>query len=509
MAKKHKVIDKTHPEFGLTYAMMLGVRTTVSKIESKPPRELVLDDFRDETKLRFESGGTPETPAHNLRSFKFKDYAPEVFRHIRARCGVTPSEYLLNVCGNFDLLEFVSNSKSGSFFFYSHDGHYMVKTLPKVEARKLLTILPAYYHHVMRYENTLLTRFFGLHRVKPHKRPKVHFLIFGSVFFRSRFIHKTFDLKGSSHGRSATEEEKQSDLCVQKDNDFRDQKVRIRIGAGRARVLKDQLERDVEFLHALSLMDYSLLLGIHDSTMPVPAGEHAEPSGAAASAPPALRSAGSGSDLRASPRRRRTGGPEFLRAKSLPQRSEVADEKSAVDPADVEAAARAGDGGGDGGDAEDADDFDDGDGNGGGGSPRHRVARSLSLSSGHDRRQSLYGLPSYYDRISHPEEGIFAPLDLGALPEHVDGAMPADAAKAGHPSLFTADDGGIRGLNDDGTPNGEVYYLGLIDILTVYDAKKKAEHFGKGLRYDKDAISCVPPKAYARRFKEFMYEAIE
>jgi 1-phosphatidylinositol-4-phosphate 5-kinase len=60
----------------------------------------------------------------------------------------------------------------------------------------------------MNNPHTLLTKMFGVHRVKPHKKPEVHFLIFGSVFFNSKYIHKTFDLKGSSQGRSASEAEK-------------------------------------------------------------------------------------------------------------------------------------------------------------------------------------------------------------------------------------------------------------------------------------------------------------
>lgn len=47
----------------------------------------------------------------------------------------------------------------------------------------------------MKYPNTLLTRFYGMHRVKPHKKKEVHFLIMGSVFYTQRFIHRTFDLK--------------------------------------------------------------------------------------------------------------------------------------------------------------------------------------------------------------------------------------------------------------------------------------------------------------------------
>lgn len=62
--------------------------------------------------------GSDITPAHLMRDFKFKDYAPLVFRAIRAIFSLDPADYLLCVCGNFQYLEFISNSKSGQFFFF-------------------------------------------------------------------------------------------------------------------------------------------------------------------------------------------------------------------------------------------------------------------------------------------------------------------------------------------------------------------------------------------------------
>ena len=118
---KHRKINREHPEFELTYDMMLGIRTTVSMVEAKRHQRLKSSDFTTSLNLRFPGGGSNYTPAHVARDFKFKDYCPEVFRHIRARFDIDPAEYLLCICGNFEFLEFISNSKSGQFFFYSHD----------------------------------------------------------------------------------------------------------------------------------------------------------------------------------------------------------------------------------------------------------------------------------------------------------------------------------------------------------------------------------------------------
>lgn len=91
------------------------------------------------------SEGSSTTPPHKMNDFKFKDYAPKVFRHIRQRFGIDPVDYMLCVCGNFEFLEFISNSKSGMFFFYTHDRQFMIKTQTDAESKLLRQLLPAYY----------------------------------------------------------------------------------------------------------------------------------------------------------------------------------------------------------------------------------------------------------------------------------------------------------------------------------------------------------------------------
>ena len=95
------------------------------------------------------SEGSNATPPHKMRDFKFKDYTPAVFRHLRERFGIDAIDYLLCICGNFEFLEFVSNSKSGQFFFFSHDRQFMIKTQTDAESKLLREILPKYYQVVI------------------------------------------------------------------------------------------------------------------------------------------------------------------------------------------------------------------------------------------------------------------------------------------------------------------------------------------------------------------------
>jgi 1-phosphatidylinositol-4-phosphate 5-kinase len=84
------------------------------------------------------SQGSPTTPPHKLtHTFKFKDYAPVAFAYLRRMFGVNEFDFLLSVCGNANFIEFISNAKSGQFFFYSSDGKYMIKTMTNTESKFL------------------------------------------------------------------------------------------------------------------------------------------------------------------------------------------------------------------------------------------------------------------------------------------------------------------------------------------------------------------------------------
>lgn len=60
-----------------------------------------------------------------------------------------------------------SPGKSGSAFFLSDDDRFFIKTVQQEEMRLLLELIPKYYRHVEANSGTLLTRFHGLHMVKP------------------------------------------------------------------------------------------------------------------------------------------------------------------------------------------------------------------------------------------------------------------------------------------------------------------------------------------------------
>ena len=70
-------------------------------------------------------------------------------------------------------------------------------------------------------------------------------------------------------------------------------------------------------------------------------------------------------------------------------------------------------------------------------------------------------------------------------------------------TLCDFEDGGI--ISETGN---EIYFVGIIDILTKYNFKKKGEHFIKMIRYCSNNMSCIPPDKYRDRFVDYMSKVI-
>ncbi|XP_022897916.1 phosphatidylinositol 4-phosphate 5-kinase 4-like isoform X2 [Olea europaea var. sylvestris] len=212
---------------------------------------------------RFPPQGSKHTPPHQSCAFKWKDYCPLVFRTLRKLFKVDPADYMISICGDNALRLLSSPGKSGSFFYSTNDDKYMIKTMKKSEVKALIRMLRAYYNHVRAFENTLVTKFFGLHCVKmigPAHR-KVRFVIMGNLFCSEYAIHRRFDLKGSSQGRVTDKPESEIDSTTTlKDLDLN---YIFRLQTSWFQEFCRQVDKDCYFLEQERIMDYSLLVGIH------------------------------------------------------------------------------------------------------------------------------------------------------------------------------------------------------------------------------------------------------
>lgn len=126
-------------------------------------------------------------------------------------------------------------------------------------------ILKDYYTHVQNNPNSLLSQFYGLHRVKMPYGKKIHFVVMNNLFPPHRDIHTTFDLKGSTVGRDYREDDlSKNPRATLKDLNWLRRQQQLALGIQKKQLFLEQLQRDVVLLKRLQIMDYSLLVGIHD-----------------------------------------------------------------------------------------------------------------------------------------------------------------------------------------------------------------------------------------------------
>lgn len=126
------------------------------------------------------------------------------------------------------------------------------------------SFLKHYHPYVVeKHGNTLLPQYLGMYRLTLDG-VEYYFKVMRNVFSPHLRIHQKFDLKGSTVDREASDKELDKSLPTFKDNDFLKQGIKIKVGTEAKEKFNATLAADVDFLLKLHLMDYSLLIGIHD-----------------------------------------------------------------------------------------------------------------------------------------------------------------------------------------------------------------------------------------------------
>ena len=252
--------------------MMLGIQKSVKGAPSDVTTEPDTNSYIEESKFSLVPQKKREI---NQKICKFKDFAPRIFGRIRYIFNVESSSYLKSLGvekimasllqSEFSsLVGLVSSGKSGSFFYFSDDGKYVLKTMSIDEFTFFKRILPDYYNHLNTNPNTLIPKFFGFHQIKyslKGKKIKKNFIIMENLFSSGHEIHLRYDLKGSTVGRTTDAAEDFS--IARKDLDFNRSGMKIMVSEREKNKLIAQITRDSELFERLAIIDYSLLLGIH------------------------------------------------------------------------------------------------------------------------------------------------------------------------------------------------------------------------------------------------------
>uniref|UniRef100_A0AAZ3PP69 Phosphatidylinositol 5-phosphate 4-kinase type-2 alpha n=1 Tax=Oncorhynchus tshawytscha TaxID=74940 RepID=A0AAZ3PP69_ONCTS len=208
VAQKVKLFRASDP---LLSVLMWGVNHSINELSHvQIPIMLMPDDFKAYSKIKVDNHlfNKENMPSH----FKFKEYCPLVFRNLRERFGIDDQDF--------------------QFIVECHG-------------------------------NTLLPQFLGMYRLTVDG-DETYMIVTRNVFSHRLSVYKKYDLKGSTVAREASDKEKAKELPTYKDNDFINDGQKIYIDDDNKKMFLEKLRKDVEFLAQLKLMDYSLLVGIHD-----------------------------------------------------------------------------------------------------------------------------------------------------------------------------------------------------------------------------------------------------
>ncbi|KAM3864905.1 phosphatidylinositol 5-phosphate 4-kinase type-2 beta-like [Diretmus argenteus] len=410
IGQKVKLFRASEP---ILSVLMWGVNHTINELSNVPvPVMLMPDDFKAYSKIKVDNHLFNK---ENLPSrFKFKEYCPMVFRNLRERFCIDDQDYQVRLsatqthAGDKEIkclllvialdqnsltrsapLNSDSQGRFGNRFLSSYDHRFVIKTVSSEDIAEMHNILKKYHQFIVEcHGSTLLPQFLGMYRLTVDG-VETYMVVTRNVFSHRLTVHRKYDLKGSTVSREASDKEKAKELPTFKDNDFLNEGQKLQIGDDNKKYFLEKLKRDVEFLATLKIMDYSLLVGIHDV------------------------------------------------------------DRAEQEEMDVEG----------GGEEEEYEN----DGMGGG---------ALTGSFG------------------TPPDSPGNPLNFGGFfgPGEFDPSVDVYAIKS-----------------HDSAVKKEVYFMAIIDILTHYDAKKKAAHAAKTVKHGAGAeISTVNPEQYSKRFFEFM-----
>ncbi|XP_054267535.1 phosphatidylinositol 5-phosphate 4-kinase type-2 alpha isoform X2 [Macrosteles quadrilineatus] len=274
---KHQKVKLFRANEPILSVFMWGVNHTINELSHVTiPVMLLPDDFRAYSKLKVDNHlfNKENMPSH----FKIKEYCPLVFRNLRERFGIDDQDYKESMTRSQPVPD-DSQGKSGAKFYHSYDRLFIIKTLTSEEVERMHSFLKQYHPYIVeRHGKTLLPQYLGMYRLTVDGVE--HYMVaMRNVFSNHLATHRKFDLKGSTVDREASDKEKEKDLPTFKDNDFVKEGIKIYIGDIAKEKLVETLNADVEFLTKLHLMDYSLLLGIHDCVRAEAEGEYMDEGG--------------------------------------------------------------------------------------------------------------------------------------------------------------------------------------------------------------------------------------
>lgn len=162
------------------------------------------------------------------------------------------------------MIELSNPGASGSIFYLTEDGEFIIKTVQHKEAEFLTKLLPGYYMNLNENPRTLLPKYFGLYNYQCGGK-NIRLIVMNNLLPSSIKIHEKYDLKGSTYKRKAGKSERRKESPTFKDLDFIERHSDgILLEPDTYNTLTKIISRDCRVLESFKIMDYSLLVGVHN-----------------------------------------------------------------------------------------------------------------------------------------------------------------------------------------------------------------------------------------------------
>lgn len=198
------------------------------------------------------------------------EYAPQCFAFLRRLDNVDSGviKESLSAEANRDSVFRAGESqgKSGSFFFFSHDKKFIIKTMTNSDLSTFKRLFQKYLQAVATRPNSLLARIYGIYTVKMEEVEPVHLILMGNTLKvkNSDNIVNIFDLKGSQVHREVKGKNLKNTATL-KDINLQNkclENILLRFRRQDQEEINQVLEHDVELLRSHNIMDYSLLFAV-------------------------------------------------------------------------------------------------------------------------------------------------------------------------------------------------------------------------------------------------------
>jgi len=244
-------------------SIQLGIHDSVGGLAKYPERDLLMQDFMSVETSQFPTKGGHQTPGHPYSDFTFRTYAPVAFRYFRDLFGIPPDDFMISIC-NENLRELSNPGASGSIFYLTRDDEFILKTVSMKEAEFLQKLMPGYYMNLQQNPRTLLPKFFGMFTYQANQK-NIRLVVMNNLLPSGVKMHLKFDLKGSTYKRKASKHEKDKKSPTYKDLDYLELLPEgLLLEPETYTALISTMRRDCRVLESFKIMDYSLLLGIHN-----------------------------------------------------------------------------------------------------------------------------------------------------------------------------------------------------------------------------------------------------